>query len=275
MSDDFPGKRKEQESTFEDIISLIGYLRSPEGCSWDRAQNERSLRPFLLEETYELIEAIESGDPVKKTEELGDILLHCAFQISLAEQKREFNRADVFRSVSEKMKRRHPHLFPRENESGKRQDWETLKQDERSENGMHGILEGLPADLPPLLKAFRLQERVSTLNFDWQEPSGAVEKVREELGEVEQRAEGEDDPELEIELGDLLFAVINVIRLMGFHPDNCLRLALTKFAARFDKLMERADRQGIDVRSSSLEELDEIWDRIKEEEKQHNTNQEA
>jgi tetrapyrrole methylase family protein/MazG family protein len=275
LSEDLPGNRKDQDRTFEDIISLVGYLRSPEGCSWDRAQDDRSLRPFLLEETYELIEAIESGDPVKKSEELGDILLHCAFQISLAEHRGEFRRHDVFRSLSEKMKRRHPHLFPGEHPGGDRQDWETLKHDERSGNGMAGILDGLPADLPPLLKAFRLQERVSALNFDWREPAGAVEKVREELGEVEERAARKDDPELEVELGDLLFAVINVIRLLGFHPDNCLRRALAKFAARFDTLMDRARHQGIDVSHSSLEELDAIWERIKEEEEQENTNQEA
>ncbi len=275
MADDLPEHHENPDRTFEDIVSLVGFLRSPEGCRWDREQDSRSLRPFLLEEAYELIEAIESDDLQKKSEELGDILLHCAFQISLAEQRGEFHRHDVFRSLSEKMKRRHPHLFPEENQNGERRDWETLKKDERREHGMEGILEGLPADLPTLLKAFRLQERVSALNFDWQEPDGAVEKVREELREVEERAVRPGDRELETELGDLLFSVINVIRLLGFHPDNCLRRTVVKFAARFDALMDRARNQGIDVTNAGLAELDAIWERIKEDEKQENTNQEA
>ncbi|MFQ6102964.1 MAG: nucleoside triphosphate pyrophosphohydrolase [Candidatus Glassbacteria bacterium] len=253
--------------SFEAILELVKFLRSPSGCVWDGEQDERSLRPYFLEECYELLDAIESGDNRKKIEELGDVLLHCAFQIVMAEEKGELKREDIFGHLSEKMKRRHPHLFGGDETAHCESDWEIIKKNERSEKDMEGVLDGLPVSLPPLLKAYRLQERVSRLNFDWHEPTGAFEKVREELEEVRDKYVHQDKRDLEMEIGDLLFAVVNVSRLLGYHPDDSLRLAIQKFAARFDSLMNVAREKGIDIEQAELEELDAIWDTIKEEEK--------
>jgi len=254
-------------ASFEDVLELVNFLRSPKGCRWDRDQDERSLRPFLLEECYELIDAIDSGNSCRKREELGDILLHCAFQIAVAEEKDEFTREEVIRHLLDKMKRRHPHLFSADTRTDCTSDWETIKQNERQEKGMAGILDGLPNSLPPLLRSYRLQERVSRLNFDWHEPSGAFDKVIEELNEVKEKHLQNDRQGLEMEIGDLLFAVVNVSRLLGFHPENSLRLAVTKFAGRFDALLKETKDKGMDIEQSTLGELDEIWDRIKENEK--------
>lgn len=257
-------------ASFEEILDMVRFLRSPSGCAWDREQDERSLVPFFLEECHELAEAIESGNSTRRREELGDILLHCAFLIEILREKGEARQEEIMSGLLEKMRRRHPHLFPGE-EGGDSFDWETIKKSEREKKGMERIMDGLPANLPSLLAAYRLQARVSSLNFDWHEPSGAFEKVKEELEEVRQRWEEGNRGALELELGDLLFAVVNVSRLLGFHPENALRLAIRKFAGRFDRLMEIARERGRDVTECSLEELDEIWDRIKEHEAGENT----
>ena len=254
-------------TSFEDVLEMVNFLRSREGCKWDRDQDEKSLRPFFLEECYELIDAIDSGSASRMREELGDILLHCAFQIMLGEERGDFTRGDVISSILEKMRRRHPHLFSEDSDTGCNSDWETIKKNERLEKGMVGILDGLPHSLPPLLRSYRLQERVSRLNFDWHEPSGAFDKVIEELDEVREKHLQNDRQGLEMEIGDLLFSVVNVSRLLGFHPDNSLRLAVNKFAGRFDALLRETKEKGMDIEQSTLSELDEIWDRIKEDEK--------
>jgi MazG family protein len=257
-------------ATFEEILDLVKFLRSPSGCSWDREQDERSLIPFFLEECHELAEAIDSGDAARRREELGDILLHCAFLIEILEEKGEVKKEEIIGSLLEKMRRRHPHLFGGEKgEHGF--DWETIKRNERERKGMESITDGLPSNLPSLLAAFRLQARVSSLNFDWHEPTGAFDKVKEELEEVKEKWKEGDRAALEIEIGDLLFAVVNVSRLLGFHPENALRLAIRKFAARFDRLMEIARKQGMDIMTCSLMELDAIWDGIKEDEERGST----
>jgi len=220
----------------------------------------------MLEECHELVEAIDSGDVERKIEEIGDLMLHCAFQIAIAEERGETSRKDVFRLLSEKLRRRHPHVFGAGEEKGCIPDWERIKEMERSKKGMKKVLDGLPVSLPPLLTAYRLQERVSRLNFDWHEPGGAFEKVGEELEEVREKHASGDREGLEAEIGDLLFAVVNLSRLLGFHPENSLRRAIDKFAHRFDRLLEIAEEEGIEVENSRLEELDAIWDRIKEEE---------
>ncbi len=260
----------DRKPDFEEILALVEFLRSPSGCSWDRQQDEKSLRPFFLEECYELIDAIDVGDSRRKLEELGDILLHCAFQIRIAEERRELTREEVFSTLLDKMKRRHPHLFDGYNtEAPCPTDWETIKKEERLKKGMEHITDGLPNSLPPLLTAYRLQERVSSLNFDWHEPDGAFDKVSEELEEVREKYIQDDRDGLDIEIGDLLFAVVNVSRLLGHHPDNSLRRAIDKFAGRFDKLMKIVREKGLDIDNTHLEELDEIWDSIKETEKKH------
>lgn len=258
------------DASFEDILEMVTFLRSPSGCSWDREQDEKSLLPFFMEECHELAEAIAADDVGRKKEELGDLLLHCAFIMRLLEERGEGKRDEIIGSLLEKMRRRHPHLFGgEEGEAG--DDWETIKKNERRKKGMGGITDGIPSNLPALLAAYRLQARVSTMNFDWREPTGAFDKVKEELEEVSQRWKENDRAALETELGDLLFAVVNVSRLLGFHPENALKLSIRKFAARFDRLTEIARSTGREVSACTLEELDAIWDSIKEDEERART----
>jgi MazG family protein len=221
---------------YEDIIKLLRFLRSPEGCSWDRSKNIKDLKPYILEECHELLEAIDREDSKSILNEIGDILLHCAFLSIIGEENGHFTPSDVLAHLEDKIKRRHPHLFGDKKEEPKTENWEAIKGRERNQEGKTEILDGIPNALPPLLKAFRLQERVSGWKFDWASPDGALEKVVEETKEVEDAYRSGDNKETEKELGDLLFAVVNLSRLLDVHPEEALSKTVRKFAARFDRL---------------------------------------
>jgi MazG family protein len=253
--------------SFERILDLIRFLRSPEGCSWDRSKSRRDLRPYLLEECHELIEAIERDDPTGVAAEIGDLILHCAFLTVLAEEQGEFSADEVFSRLEAKMIERHPHLFRDISDDSPPEPWEKIKNRERELEGKRGIMDGIPATLPPLIRAFRLQERVSALNFDWSSPEGAIRKVREELKEVIEAHSSKGERETKIEVGDLLFAVVNLSRLLGVHPDEALSETIRKFSDRFDRLSTRARASGLVLGEAGLDELDRIWESIKEEEK--------
>jgi MazG family protein len=231
-------------------------------CPWDRVQTRETLRPYLVEEVHELDHALGEADPHAIREEVSDLLLHLAWQLVLAEELREFTADDVANDLERKMKRRHPHLF----DLGPRAAWETLK---RQENG-RGVLEGLPP-LPPLLMAFRLQERAASVGFDWPDTAGPAAKVREELDELSREAEGwtagpagsPPDPRIEEEVGDLLFSVVNLARKLGVAPDNALQKANRKFTDRFAAVERLAAERGIDVHRAGLEVLDRLWNEAK------------
>lgn len=236
-------------------LALVRFLR--ERCSWDRAQTPRSLIPHLLEEAHETADAIRADDPEALEGELGDLLLNVAFQVVLGEERERFTADSVVVRLEEKMKRRHPHLFG----LGEREEWEALKARERDEG--EGVLEGLSAGLDPLLRAHRMQERVSGVGFDWPDTSGAWEKVSEELEEVREALEAADGDAVEEELGDLLFAVVNLTRLAGAHSDTVLDRANRKFQRRFRRLEEVARERGIRLEDATLAEMDRIWDELK------------
>ena len=244
----------------QDTLALMKDLRLR--CDWDAAQTHESLRPYLIEEAYEVDDAIRAGNDTLLREELGDLLLQVLFHSVVAEERGAFDFADVAEGFLAKMKSRHPHLY----DGGAKQSWEGMKAKKRD-----SIVDGLPADLPALHRAFRLQDRAAGVGFDWPNASGPAEKVEEELAEV--RAEvargaaaagnGVPDPLLEEELGDLLFSVVNLSRKLGVHPSLALDKANVKFATRFRGIEALAQQRGIDVCSAGLEVLDGLWDEVK------------
>jgi nucleoside triphosphate diphosphatase len=250
----------QEKPGLEQTVELMKDLRRR--CEWDAAQTHESLRPYLLEEAYEVDDAIRSGNDPLLREELGDLLLQVLFHSVVAEERGAFDFGDVAEGFLRKMKSRHPHLY----EGGERQSWEGMKAKKRE-----SLVDGLPSDLPSLHRAFRLQDRAAGVGFDWPDAGGAAEKVDEELAEVrEELARGAEpsphgvpDERLEEELGDLLFAVVNLSRKLGVHPSLALDKANVKFASRFQGIERLARERGIDVRTAGLEVLDALWDEVK------------
>ncbi len=234
-------------------LDLVRFLRA--NCPWDAAQTPATLLPYLLEEAHEVADAVAEQDDAALPGELGDLLLNLAFQIVLAEERGAFDAEAVVSQLEAKMRRRHPHLY-----GGAAEPWEALKARER---GDRPVLDGLTRRLDPLSRAHRIQERVSSVGFDWADARGAFEKVAEELDEVREALEQGETPALEEELGDLLFAVVNLTRLAGVHALNALQRANRKFTARFEALERLARERGIALGTASLEELDALWDEVK------------
>ncbi|HSG46649.1 MAG TPA: nucleoside triphosphate pyrophosphohydrolase [Longimicrobiales bacterium] len=247
--------RFEGPGELDRALALVRFLRG--NCPWDKAQTPETLIPHLLEETHEVVDAIRGGAAHELEGELGDLLLNLAFQIVLAEEKGDFGAAGVYRRLEDKMVRRHPHLFG----DADRQDWEALKAAERPQG--QGILSGLAKGLDPLTKAHRIQERVAGVGFDWDDYRGAWDKVSEELGEVREAIESGNREDIDEELGDLLFAVVNLTRLAGAHSTTALDRANRKFHHRFQRLEEMARERGIRLEEAGLAVLDGLWDEIK------------
>jgi MazG family protein len=231
-------------------------------CAWDRAQTRETLRPYLIEEVFELDHALGEEDPIAIREEVADLLLHLAWQLVLGEERGEFTASDIADDLEHKMRRRHPHLF----ELGPARPWEHLKRAETR----RGTLEGLPPGLPELLLAYRLQQRAATVGFDWPDAAGPLQKVKEEVAEVEQElsqwAPGSDPSRhdaLAGELGDLLFAVVNLARKAGVAPGPALDRANRKFRVRFERMEQLAAARGIEVATAGLTVLDGLWDEVK------------
>jgi MazG family protein len=255
----------DDKTTLNDALDLMRDLRKR--CDWDAAQTHESLRPYLIEEAYELDDAIRSGTPALVREELGDLLLQILFHSAIAEERGEFDAGDVARGLITKMRARHPHLYG----DGAREPWERMKSKKRESIG-----DGLPASLPPLHRAHRLQDRAAGVGFDWPDVHGPAAKVEEELAEVREQLIGRPalptgaaptlDPDhalLEAELGDLLFACVNLCRKAGVHASLALDRANAKFEARFKKIEEMARQRGIPMQDAGLETLDALWDEAK------------
>ena len=248
------------DSALDRAMAMVTDLRVR--CPWDRVQTRATLRPYLVEEALELDHALGEGEPEAIREEVSDLLLHLAWQLVLGRELGEFSPDDVAGDLERKMKRRHPHLF----DLGPKERWESLKRKEKR----RGILEGLPP-LPSLLMAYRLQERAASVGFDWPDAAGPAGKVAEELSEVRAATErrtdrltdGPPSPEMVEEVGDLLFAVVNLARKLGVAPDNALQAANAKFTRRFGRLESLAAERGVELHSAGLEALDEIWDEVK------------
>lgn len=269
----------QEPSALGRIVELVRDLRAR--CPWDAAQTPQTLRPYLVEEVLELDHAIASSDAGAIRTELGDVLLHVAFQIVLAEEKGSFGAEDLTRAVEHKMHRRHPHLYgepgagnsehapgagdvAREGPSLEKvtQSWERHKAAEREVDG--SVLDGLPPMLPPLIMAYRLQERAAGVGFDWADANGPLEKVREETEELAADiSTGAAPDRIEHELGDLLFAVVNLARKLGCDPRPALERANERFSDRFRQVEALATERGIDVNRAKLEVLDRLWEEVK------------
>ncbi len=254
-----------QASAFETFQDTIAHLRAPDGCPWDREQTHQSLRTNLLEETYEVLTAIDDDDPVALREELGDLLLQIVLQSQIALEYGEFSLAEVIAGIQAKIVRRHPHVFGDLKVSGVGEvleNWEKLKAAERNgdEKPDKGALGTLPPGLPALMQADTYQRRAARVGFDWPDISGVKAKVLEELAELDRVT---DEKEVEDEVGDLLFAVVNLARWLKVDPEAALRAANAKFARRFAQVEAAAKAQGRDMKQMTLEELDALWEAAK------------
>jgi MazG family protein len=237
-------------------LALVRDLRAR--CPWDGAQTPDTLRPYLVEEALELDQAIADGAPARRRDELGDLLLHLAFQLVIGEERGEFDAEAVTRGLEEKMWRRHPHLF---SGADRPASWESVKRRERPPGS--GALQGLPRTLPRLLMAFRLQERAAGVGFDWPDAAGPLAKVKEETAELEQEMTPGDRAACARELGDLLFAVVNLARKLGIDPRAALEGANAKFVQRFEQVERLAVARGVELGRATLAELDRLWDEVK------------
>jgi len=239
-------------------LALVRDLRAR--CPWDHAQTRDTLRPYLVEEALELDQALRRGEPAELRDELGDLLLHLAFQIVIGEERHELDAEAVTRALEEKMWRRHPHLFA-DSKTPDHEGWERVKKRERGAGSR--TLRGLPDTLPPLLMAYRLQERAAGVGFDWPDAKGPLQKVKEELAELEGETGSGKRERLEDEVGDLLFAIVNLARKLAIDPRAALERANDKFQRRFEAVERLAEARGLELGRASLEELDRMWDEVK------------
>lgn len=274
-------------------IGLVARLRGPQGCPWDREQNHLTIRPYLIEEAYEVLDVLDhyeskqdpkqlakntpvdsfvpadgsfrSADDIKALrEELGDLLLQIILHAQLATERGEFSFGDVGETMAAKLVSRHPHVFAQTKVNSSEQvlqNWETLKKKE----GKKSILDGMPKNLPSLQRAARIGEKAHRVGFDWKDWSGSWSKVEEEIGELKQAIDSGDTAHIEHELGDTFFALCNLSRHLKIAPEDAHRKAISRFEDRFKRLEEICADEGLDIQSSSLEKLDEIWDRVKKE----------
>jgi len=252
-------------TSFENFQEIVAHLRAPDGCPWDREQTHLSLRPFLLEETYEVLSALDDEDQSALQEELGDLLLQIVLHAQIASEYGDFSMVDVLKGIHDKLIRRHPHVFGDLEINDKQavlENWEKLKLEERDEGEgfSNGLLNGISSDLPALVQAETFQQRVKRVGFDWPDIQGVYDKIAEELLEIKQ---SKSHDEVGQEIGDLLFAVVNLARWYQVDAESALRQANRKFRQRFENLENECRKEGKEISSLSLEELDQLWDRIK------------
>jgi len=266
-----------KRTPFEELVEVMERLRAEDGCPWDREQTHHTLRSYLLEESYEAIEAIEAGDDEELCQELGDVLLQIVFHAQIAREDGRFTADDVCRAIVDKLIRRHPHVFGDvvvDDAAHVKVNWDRIKRDERGETETpRSAVDGVPRHLPALLRAQRIQERASQKGFDWDELSGPLEKVTEEVEEVRQAwaemggvdgADEEARERLEEEYGDLLFSLVNAARFLNIAPEDALRLAVGKFESRFRQVEHIFRERGTELEDASLEEMDRVWEQVKE-----------
>lgn len=260
-----------RKRSLNDLLTVMAKLRSPSGCPWDREQTGNSLKKFLIEEAYEVLEAIEAGTPKELQEELGDLLLQIIFISRITEEKGQFDFFDVIHTLAEKLVRRHPHVFPPahrprvkvQNASQVIRVWGMVKEAEGKYAGRNSLLDGLPLALPALERARRLSERVSRVGFDWPNIQEVWEKILEELGELKTADKGSSAGAIEEEFGDLLFTLVNWGRFKGLSAEETLRKANRRFVLRFRKVEESLRRKGKTTQEATLEEMDHLWEEAK------------
>lgn len=253
-------------SAMDGLIGVIESLRGPGGCPWDREQTPRSIVRYLLEEAYELADAIESEDAEPVCEELGDVLFHVLFLAHMFAEKGQFDLEAVCRLIAAKMKRRHPHVFGSAQVADSAEvvrNWQQIKQNEKDRDARASVLDSVPASLPGLMRAYTVSERAAAAKFDWDGLDGVLEKLEEELGEFKAASGRNDRDQAAIEFGDILFTLANVARFSGIHPETALVGAVKKFERRFRAMENIISDSGRDLESVSQEEKDRIWEGVK------------
>ena len=252
-------KLKNNNISIDKLIAIIKQLRSPDGCDWDKDQTHKSLTPYLLEETYEVIEAIEKNDYNALKEELGDLLLHVLFQAELSDEKNKFSIGDSINSVCEKLINRHPHIFyDKNNPKWKKGNWEEAKQKEKKRDS---IIDGVPTALPGLYRSRRIQEKAASVGFDWETKAQVIAKVDEEILELKESIS--ENKNIEEEFGDVLFSIVNLSRHLNIDPERALKYAIDKFSNRFKKIESDLNKKKIKIRNLSFQELDDLWEKNK------------
>lgn len=249
---------------FSELLSIMATLRSEQGCPWDKEQTSDSLKPYILEEAHEVLEAIDEADPDALKEELGDLLFQVIFQAQLAKEQNNFDMSDVINAIASKMVARHPHVFGQVDAKTSEDvlvHWETRKKAEGKQK--HSITDGIPRTLPSLLRALRIQDRVSRIGFDWKTLDDVMVKFDEELEEFRNAVQRRRKNEIENELGDMLFVLSNAARFVGVNPEEALRKTIAKFLDRFRYMEKTAAHQGKQLSELTLSEMDELWNKAK------------
>lgn len=250
---------------FENLIHIMAELRGKNGCPWDKEQTHESLRQYLLEESYEVLESIDRKNWTELKEELGDLLLQIVFHAQIASEEREFDISEVIDSITEKLIRRHPHVFGEVKiHSAEEQTihWEKLKKRE----GKNSVLDGVPNALSALLRAQRIQQKAAAVGFDWAAAEPVWDKIQEEIEELKIASKENNINRVEEEFGDLIFSLVNVSRFIGINPEDALRKTTEKFIDRFKKVEREFEEEGKDLNEASLKEMDAVWEKIKSEE---------
>lgn len=253
-------------TSFEKLVSIMAKLRAPDGCPWDREQTHQTLKKYLLEETYEVLEAIDAGNMAELKTELGDLMLQILFHAQIAAEKGVFNIKDVLEAISEKLIRRHPHVFGDVKVACAEEvlhRWEEIKACEPGYEKRKSILDGVPKTLPALARAMEISKRAAGAGFEWPDMHAVLEKVREEISELENEIQIGNKERIADEIGDLLFTVVNVARWAKVDPEDALRRMIDRFIERFKQIEEVAQSSGRQLSQMSIEEMDAIWDRAK------------
>ncbi len=277
MADYEFNKRKAKEDTFtvkeeysvEELLAIMEYLRSEVGCPWDRVQTHDSVKNNMLEEAYEVIDAIMSGSPERLADELGDVLLQVIFHAQMAQESGDFSFEDVVGKISRKLISRHTHIFGHdeaEDPDAVLRTWDKNKKLEKGLRRQTDVLRDVPRSLPALMRAYKLQKKAAQVGFDWKEPEGALEKIHEELAEIDEvrTRRGAEKRELEAEAGDFLFAAVNYVRLLGIEPEVALSRCSDRFVDRFAAMEDKAEKDKLVLKQLTLDEWEELWVAAKE-----------
>jgi tetrapyrrole methylase family protein/MazG family protein len=250
--------------SFEKLVNIMARLRGPDGCPWDREQTHDSLKQYMLEEVYEVLETIDMNDEKALQEELGDLMLQSVFHAQIAAENGQFTMNDVLTTINEKLIRRHPHVFGDSvihTADEQKIHWERLKKHE----GKKSVLDGVPKHAPALLRAYRVQQKAATVGFDWEKSAQVWEKVHEEIDELHDAINRNNTQAVTEEFGDLLFALVNLSRFIKVQPEDALRKAVDKFIDRFQRLEDQFKKRNRNMKDASLEELDQVWEAVKRE----------
>jgi len=252
---------------FNALVETVARLRAPDGCPWDREQTHVSLKRYAVEETYEVLEAIDSGDPARLVDELGDLLLQVLLHTEIAREAGQFDIADVCEGIRKKLQRRHPHVFADTQVAGVDEvlhNWDQIKRAEPGNEERKSVLDGVPKNLPALMRAAKLSKKAAKTGFDWPDVASIFDKLKEETAELESAIALSDCEQTNQEIGDVLFTVVNIARRQNIDPEEALRDMLERFAFRFGRIEQHAQNSGRNMSDMTLAEMDAVWDEAKQ-----------